>query len=130
MMKYLRIHLLGHFDISIAGRMLSVRDWQSQQAQIIGKILITNRGKIVTSEHLIEILWPDESIETARWLTHLRISQIRNLLQDKKLVQTVHGGCFFQHEQADPDLPSKNNRKNPSNESLYQPFRKIRRVLC
>ncbi len=45
MMKYLRIHLLRHFDFIIAGRLLSVRGWQSQPAQTIEKILITYRGE-------------------------------------------------------------------------------------
>ena len=50
MIKYLRIHLLRHFDFIIAGRLLSVRGRQSQQTQTIGKILITNRGE--------KELWP------------------------------------------------------------------------
>ncbi|MBE0684663.1 MAG: tetratricopeptide repeat protein, partial [Anaerolineaceae bacterium] len=65
--------------------------------QTIGKILIANRGKVVTSEQLIEILWPDDSFETARRRLHVRISQLRSLLQDKKsLVQTVNGGYIYQ----------------------------------
>ncbi|MBG0787980.1 MAG: AAA family ATPase, partial [Anaerolineaceae bacterium] len=96
MTKNLRIHLFGHFEISVSGRGLSAQDWQSQQTQTIGKVLIANRGKVVTGEQLIEILWPEEPVETARRRLHVRISQLRSLLLDKKsLIQTVHGGYLF-----------------------------------
>ncbi|MBE0684424.1 MAG: winged helix-turn-helix domain-containing protein, partial [Anaerolineaceae bacterium] len=78
MTKSLRIHLFGYFEMIIDGRVLSAQDWQSQQTQTIGKILIANRGKVVTSEQLIEILWPDDSFETARRRLHVRISQLRS----------------------------------------------------
>ncbi|MBG0771532.1 MAG: winged helix-turn-helix domain-containing protein, partial [Anaerolineaceae bacterium] len=97
MTKNLRIHLLGHFEMSIFGRVLLAQDWPSQQTQTIGKVLIANRGKVVTGEQLIEILWPTEPVESARRRLHVRISQLRSLLQDQKsLVQTVHGGYIFQ----------------------------------
>lgn len=100
MTKSLRIHLFGYFEMIIDGRVLSAQDWQSQQTQTIGKILIANRGKVVTSEQLIEILWPDDPFETARRRLHVRISQLRSLLQDKKsLVQTVHGGYISQPDE-------------------------------
>ena len=93
----LRINLLGHFEISVNDRVLSAQDWPSQQTQTIGKILITNRGKVVTGEQLIDTLWPKDPIETARRRLHVRISQLRSLLQEKKtLIQTVHGGYLFQ----------------------------------
>ncbi|MEE4195547.1 MAG: BTAD domain-containing putative transcriptional regulator, partial [Anaerolineae bacterium] len=100
MTKSLRIHLFGYFEMIIDGRVLSAQEWQSQQTQTIGKILIANRGKVVTSEQLIEILWPDDSFETARRRLHVRISQLRSLLQDKKtLVQTVNGGYIYQPDE-------------------------------
>ncbi|QRN82602.1 tetratricopeptide repeat protein [Chloroflexota bacterium] len=100
MTNLLRIHLLGHFEISVSGRGLSAQDWQSQQTQTIGKILFTNRGKVVTGEQLIEILWPNEPVESARRRLHVRISQLRSLLQDNKsLIQTVHGGYLFQPDE-------------------------------
>ncbi len=100
MTKALHIHLLGHFEMRISGRGLSGQDWQSQQTQAIAKILFANRGKVVTGEQLIEILWPAEPAETARRRLHVRISQLRSLLQDQKtLVQTVHGGYLFQPDE-------------------------------
>ena len=101
MIKTLHIHLLGHFEMSISGRVLSVQDWPSQQTQTIGKILIANRGKVVTGEQLIELLWPEEPVETARSRLHVRISQLRSLLQDhKSLIQTVRGGYLFRPNNA------------------------------
>lgn len=83
--------------MSLNGETLTNNHWGSQQTQTIGKILVTNRGKVVTSDKLIDILWPDEPIESARRRLHVRISQLRNVLQEKKmLIRTVHGGYIFQ----------------------------------
>jgi DNA-binding SARP family transcriptional activator/predicted negative regulator of RcsB-dependent stress response len=97
MTETLRIHLLGPFEICLNGETLTHTHWGSQQTQTIGKILITYRNKVVTSDKLIETLWPDEPIESARRRLHVRISQFRNVLQEKKsLIHTVHGGYLFQ----------------------------------
>ena len=97
MTETLRIHLLGPFELRLNGESMTHSNWGSQQTQTVGKILITNRDKVVTSDKLIDLLWPDEPIESARRRLHVRISQLRNVLQDKKnLIQTVHGGYIFQ----------------------------------
>ena len=97
MTETLRIHLLGPFEISLNGEGLTHNNWSSQQTQTIGKILVTHRGKVVTSDKLIDILWPNEPIESSRRSLHVRISQLRNVLQEKKsLIRTVHGGYIFQ----------------------------------
>jgi len=101
MIKTLCIHLFGHFEMNISGRVLRAQDWPSQQTQTIGKVLIANRGKVVTGEQLLEILWPNEPVESSRRRLHVRISQLRSLLADQKsLIQTVHGGYVFQPDES------------------------------
>ena len=101
MTETLRIRLLGPFEISLKGEMLTHSAWGSQQTQTIGKILITHRDKVITSDKLIDLLWPDEPIESARRRLHVRISQLRNVLQEKKsLIRTVHGGYIFQPDES------------------------------
>jgi len=93
----LRIHLLGPFTINLDSQSLTNHDWRTQQTQTIGKILLTQRNKIVTSDQLIDVVWPDEPVESARRRLHVRISQLRKGLKEKSsLVKTVHGGYCFE----------------------------------
>jgi len=97
MTKSLRIHLFGLFEISLDDVSLTNHDWRSQQTQTIGKVLLSRRGKVVTSDQLIETLWPNDPVETARRRLHVRINQLRNGLQGKStLVRTVHNGYIFE----------------------------------
>lgn len=93
----LRIQLLGPFLIELDGHSLTSHDWHTQQTQTIAKILLTRRGQVVISEQLIDILWPNDPIESARRRLHVRISQLRKGLKEKgTLVRTVHGGYLFE----------------------------------
>ncbi len=97
MTKILQIHLLGAFVIQLRGKSLAQKDWKSQQTQTIAKILLANHDKVITSDHLIETLWPDDPPNATRSRLHVRISQLRNGLKDKKaLLRTVHGGYIFE----------------------------------
>jgi predicted ATPase/DNA-binding SARP family transcriptional activator len=97
MTKSLQINLLGPFEIKLNGNSLTNHDWRSQQTQTIAKILIANAGKVVTSDILRDSLWPNDTEKITRGRLHVRISQLRNGLGDKKdLVRTVHGGYIFE----------------------------------
>ena len=101
MTKTLRIHLLGLFEISLNGVSLTNHDWRSQQTQSIGKILLSRHGKVVTSDQLIESLWPNDPVDTARRRLHVRINQLRKGLGDKSaLVRTVHNGYIFEPDES------------------------------
>ncbi len=95
-MTKLRIHLLGPFEIFRNGQPLTNQDWQSQQTRAVCKILCARYGQVISSDQIIDILWPDEDPETARRRLHVRISQLRRALGGgKSLVQTVDGGYIF-----------------------------------
>ena len=97
----LRIHLLGPFIVELDGQSLTSHDWCTQQTQTIAKILITRRGQVVTSDQLIDNLWPNDPTESARRRLHVRISQLRKALRDYgTLVQTAHGGYLFNPDQS------------------------------
>jgi DNA-binding SARP family transcriptional activator/predicted ATPase len=108
MTQDLRIRLFGAFEIELNGKPLTGQDWPSQQTQTIFKILLTHPGEIVTSDQLIEILWPNDPVNTARRRLHVRVSQLRKLLEDKKsLLKTVHNGYLFEMDEScwlDADL--------------------------
>ena len=96
MSKKLRFHLFGPFEIFRDGQPLTNQDWQSQQTRTVCKLLVARQGQVVSSDQIIDILWPDENPETARRRLHVRISQLRRALGgSKSLVQTVDGGYLF-----------------------------------
>ncbi len=96
MSENLRCHLLGPFEVYRDEHLITNQDWQSQQTRVICKILLARQEQVVSSDQLIEILWPDENTHTARRRLHVRISQLRHALGDgKALVQTVDGGYLF-----------------------------------
>jgi len=93
----LSIYLLGPFEIFRDGQPLSNSDWHSQQTRTICKILLARRGEVITSDQIIEILWPAEDPVSARRRLHVRISQLRRVLgTGKASLQTVDGGYLFQ----------------------------------
>jgi len=97
MTKSLRIHLLGPFEISLNGESLTKKEWRSQQTQTIAKILMANNGKVITSDFLREVLWPNDPVESTQSRLHVRVSQLRNGLKGKKeLLRTVNGGYVFE----------------------------------
>jgi DNA-binding SARP family transcriptional activator/predicted ATPase len=96
MVPTLQIHLLGAFEVALDGVPFTNQDWRSQQTRAIARLLLARRGQVVLSDQILEIFWPDESPEPARKRLHVRISQIRAALGDKKtLLQTVDGGYLF-----------------------------------
>jgi len=100
MSKTLRVHLFGPFEVLRDGQPLTNQDWLSRQTRAICKILLARRNQVVTSDQIIDILWPDDSPEAARRRLHVRISQLRNALGDgKSLVQTVDGGYLFNSDE-------------------------------
>jgi len=57
--QVLRIYTLGHFSLTVGGNGLGVDQWKRRQAATILKCLVTNLGRPVHRERLIEWLWPD-----------------------------------------------------------------------
>lgn len=92
----LRIHLFGPFEIFRKGQLLTNQDWRSQQTRSIAKILIARRRKVVTSDQIIELVWPDDLPDIARSRLHVRISQLRKAIGGgKAFLQTLDGGYIF-----------------------------------
>jgi len=100
-MAALRIHLPGPFQVFREGQPLTASEWRSQQTRTIFKMLLARRGHVVPTDQLLEILWPNEDPCTARRRLHVRISQLRRLLDPddpSAYVLTVEGGYAFNPE--------------------------------
>jgi DNA-binding SARP family transcriptional activator/Tfp pilus assembly protein PilF len=97
----LRIHLLGPFEIFQEDKPISNADWHSQQTRTICKILLARQGDVVTTDQIIEILWPADDPDSARSRLHVRISQLRRALgKGKSCLKTVDGGYLFQPDES------------------------------
>lgn len=57
------VQTLGAFRIFRYGTEVPSREWQSKKARDMLKMLIAHRGKPVSRQRLIELLWPDQSPE-------------------------------------------------------------------
>jgi len=101
MMSSLRIHLLGAFKVFRDGQLLTAGEWRSQQTRTILKLLLAQRGHVVPTDQLLEVLWPGEGPDTARRRLHVRISQLRRALDPddpSACILTVAGGYTFNPE--------------------------------
>ncbi len=96
MANSLKFFLFGPFQVFRNNRLITHDEWLSQQTRTMCKFLLASRGKVVSSEQIIDIFWPDESPDAARRRLHVRISQLRKALgSGKSLLQTVDGGYIF-----------------------------------
>ena len=94
----IEIFLFGSFEVVVGGKKLEDRLWQGRQVRALLKILVTNRDIVITSEQLIEDLWPEDDPETARHRLYVRMSQLRKSLHsgtDFNPIQKVQGGYAF-----------------------------------
>lgn len=77
----LTINTLGKFSLSVDGKMISDYSVRSQKVWRIFKYLITNRHKVVTTEALMEILWPEQGPKDPLKLLYTHMSRLRHMLQ-------------------------------------------------
>lgn len=57
--QQLRVSTFGCFGLSVSDHSLAVERWYRKHALTLLKLLVTQRGKAVHREHVIECLWPD-----------------------------------------------------------------------
>lgn len=89
----LRVFTLGHFGLAIAGKGLEVDSWKRQQAVLVLKCLVSQLGRPVHRERLIDWLWPDA--DAARGWQRLKVNisflreQLRNGGAANETIETV-----------------------------------------
>ncbi len=72
--------------------------WRSRQGRTLLKVLLLRRRHVVTSDQLLDVLWPDEDPEVTRPRLHVRISQLRRMLDPKRpqaYIQSIDGGYIL-----------------------------------
>lgn len=103
----IQIYALGTLRVVRAGYTVAESDWQTRQARQLLKILITERPRPVSTDRLIDLLWPDSASQAAATTLRSAINALRNVLEPErpnrapaKYIITQHPGYAFQdHEQ-------------------------------
>jgi DNA-binding SARP family transcriptional activator len=71
------IHTLGRFAVSVDGRPVPPTAWQSRKARELLRILVTRRGRALTREELVELLWPAEPADRVGHRLSVALSTVR-----------------------------------------------------
>jgi DNA-binding SARP family transcriptional activator len=87
MTTQLQIYLLGEFRFYRDGRQVTAKDWHTSQACRLFKLLLTERGHIVSARKLTETLWPEHA-EHAHQTLRSAMSALRNVLEPGREPQT------------------------------------------
>jgi DNA-binding SARP family transcriptional activator/ABC-type dipeptide/oligopeptide/nickel transport system ATPase component len=86
MTALLRIQLLGEFKVYRNGVLVPNGEWHTRQARQLLKILLTEPNRPISSERLVELLWP-ETDETAGMSLRSAINALRAVLEPDRLRQ-------------------------------------------
>lgn len=89
----LRVYTLGCFCLAVANRGIPVARWARKQALLLLKYLITQRGRAVHRERLIECLWPGvrepQGRERLKVTVYFLRRQLREAGVEYELIETA-----------------------------------------
>lgn len=99
----LQIYTLGTLRVVRDDYTVVESDWQTRQARQLLKILITERPRPVSTDRLIDLLWPDSASQAAATTLRSAINSLRNVLEPErpkrapaKYIITQNPGYAFQ----------------------------------
>jgi DNA-binding SARP family transcriptional activator len=81
MANHLRIHLLGDLELWRDSQIVPPYAWPGHKACQLFKLLVTHRHRTVSSDELIEWLWPNLNPASARNSLWVAVSRLRRLLE-------------------------------------------------
>lgn len=84
MLPTIRILTFGTLQVIRGDRRVTEGDWHTRQARQLLKILITERPRPVSTDRLIEILWPQSTPDAAATTLRSAINALRNVLEPER----------------------------------------------
>jgi DNA-binding SARP family transcriptional activator len=81
--KQLHVYLFGSFRLVRNGVEVSSKDWYTRQARQLFKVLLQERGHLVSANKLIDLLWP-ENVENAHKALRSAVSALRDVLEPER----------------------------------------------
>jgi DNA-binding SARP family transcriptional activator len=94
--KRLNLRLLGGFEAQRGGTTLSIDSFERRRAVTLLKILLTNYGKVVVRDELVELLWPSEPPKDGAQLLKIVVHYLRRGLGEAESGKTE--GSFISTE--------------------------------
>ncbi len=103
--SHIQIYALGTLQVVRGTKAVTESDWHTRQARQLLKILITERPRPVSTDRLIEILWPDSTPSAAATTLRSAINALRNVLEPTRrnrapseyIVTETPGYAFYEH---------------------------------
>ncbi|MFN8440692.1 MAG: AAA family ATPase [Caldilineaceae bacterium] len=100
--------MLGTLQVTRGDHLVTETDWHTRQARQLLKILVTERPRPVSTDRLIEILWPDSTPQAAATTLRSAINSLRNVLEPERpnrapsqyILTQMPGYAFYLH----PDI--------------------------
>ena len=86
-----RLHTLGRFGLVIAGEPLTFKGKSPRKALELLQQLVASGGREVSTEALMQSLWPEESSSNLRNLFDNTLHRLRRLLDDGEALQMQNG---------------------------------------
>ena len=107
---WIAIRALGAFRVYRDGRPVPTTAWRSKKARDLLKALVARRGRPVSREQIIELLWPEDDPAKAASRLSVLLSTVRNVLQpdrrraDVGLVVADRSAVWLNLDQVDIDV--------------------------
>jgi predicted ATPase/DNA-binding SARP family transcriptional activator len=77
----LRIKLFGNFEAWLNDEVIPAKSWPQRKTQMLLKILLSQRGQVFTQDQLIDMLFADQALDSAKRNLTKRLSELRNILE-------------------------------------------------
>lgn len=97
----IEIYTLGPFRVAVDGVPMDATAWRSKKAQMLFKYLLTQRGKKVPRDVLLELLWPEEEPDVAAGRLYTTLHLLRRAVEPdlprygESTVVTSGGGMYW-----------------------------------
>lgn len=76
----LDVKMLGAFEVSIGGKTLPERSWQTRKVKALFKYLVLNRSRHLSRDEVMDLLWPDSEPAAAAASLRVTLSRLRKAL--------------------------------------------------
>ncbi len=80
----IQIFTFGTLQVVRGDHLVTESDWHTRQARQLLKILVTERPRPVSTDRLIEILWPQSTPDAAATTLRSAINALRNVLEPER----------------------------------------------
>ena len=96
------VQCFGRFEVRRESESTPIQSWGRRKTEQLLKVLLQNRGKILTQDQLLEFLFPDLDPQKSIQNLHGRISELRRVLEpaltkgsESRFIKSVGKGKYY-----------------------------------